>query len=163
MSSPPVNQKSFKLINRISETFSMAISNFAYATTLLFRLSFRIGFITSPQISVQAVTNLIIKRIRIIISQVKLIANITQTINAKKISFVINFRQIVSNTLLVPFKLGITAISSARQKIVSTILIKKVVITASPTLATFFSLGYYDPETLGDLDGLTLGEMDCTT
>lgn len=160
---PPVNQKTFNLVNRVSKSFDLLINNFAYAATLLFRVAFKIGIVLSPTFALKFITTINLRRIKIIVSQTKLITSITQTINARRIKFVFTMKERLKAISTISLRLRMTPVSKAIQKVISTITIKKITINAIPVLAQFFTLGYYDPQTLGDLDTLTLGEMDYTT
>lgn len=160
---PPVNQKTFNLVNRVSKSFDLLISNFAYVATLLFRIAFKIGITFSPIFALKVIATINLRRIRIIVSQTKLITSITQTINARKVRLIYTMRETLKAVSTISLRLRMTPVSKAIQKVVSSIIIKKVVLTINPTLAQFFTLGYFDPQTLGDLDALTLGEMDYTT
>ena len=160
---PPVNQKSFTLINRVSKTFPIIIANFAYAATLLFRIRDKIRLTFSPIFYINFIYTLTLKRIRLIISQVKLITKPTQTINLRRVRLIVVARERLKAVTTIYGRIRLTILSSARQKLVSSIVIKKIVLTISPTLAQFFTLGDFDPETLGTLDVQTLGEMDYAT
>ena len=89
--------------------------------------------------------------------------SITQTINARRVRIIYVAKERMKAVVTILLKNRITFISKAIQKLVSTIVIKKIQIIATPILAQFFTLGYFDPQTLGTLDVLTLGEMDYTT
>lgn len=160
---PPINKKTFSLINRVSKSFDLIVDNFAYAATLLFRIAFRITMTFSPKFILGFVTSINLRRIRLIISQVKLRVSITQTINARRVRILYNIRERLKavSTILMRVRVGFS--SKAIQKAFSSIIVKKVVLILDPTLAQFFTLGNFDPDTLGDLDSLTLGEMDYTT
>lgn len=160
---PPVNQKTFNLVNRVSKSFDLLINNFAYAATLLFRVAFKIGMVLSPTFALRFVTTINLRRIRIIVSQTKLITSITQTINARRVKFVFTMKERLKAVSTISLRLRMTPVSKAIQKAVSSIIIRKIVLTINPILAQFFTLGDFDPQTLGDLDALTLGEMDYTT
>jgi len=159
---PPVNQKTFSLVNRVSKSFDLLINDFAYAATLLFRIAFKIGTSFSPTFALAAFTTINLRKIKLIISQVKLITSITQTINARRVRLIYTMRERLKAVSTISLRLRMTPVSKAIQKAVSSIIIKKVVLTIDPTLAQFFILGDFDPQTLGDLDALTLGEMDYT-
>jgi hypothetical protein len=160
---PPVNQKTFNLVNRISKSFDLIIDNFAYAATLLFRIAFKITLTFSPKFLIGFVSIINLRRIKLIISQMKLRVSITQTINARRVRILYIMKERASLSLINYIRLRITATTKAIQKAITNIIIKKVTITAVPILAQFFTLGYYDPQTLGTLDVLTLGQMDYTT
>lgn len=160
MASPPVNQKTFSLINRISETFSMRLSNFAFATTLLFRIRDKIKIVILPKFSTKMLTTINLRKVKVSIGVVKLITSIIQTINLKKISIVFTMSDRMSFLIDIYGRIRMTISSKAMQKLLSTIVIKKITLSINPVIATFFTLGYFDPEILGDLDTLTLGDMD---
>ncbi len=159
---PPVNQKTFSLVNRVSKSFDLLINDFAYAATLLFRIAFKIGMSFSPTFALAAFTTINLRKIKLIISQVKLITSITQTINARRVRLIYTMRERLKAVSTISLRLRMTPVSKAIQKAASSIIIKKIVLTIDPTLAQFFILGDFDPQTLGDLDALTLGEMDYT-
>jgi len=163
MSSIITNEKTFTLINRVSKTFSLGIKNFAYAATLLFRIRDRIRLTFSPVFAVGLFSTISLRRVRLLFSQMKLITKITQTISLRRIRITYIFRQKMASFVTIFSRIRMTIISSARQKLVSSIIIKKITLAITPTLAQFFTLGDYDPDTLGTLDTLTLGDMDYTT
>lgn len=160
---PPVNQKTFNLVNRVSKSFDLLINNFAYAATLLLQIIFRIRIIFSPTFVMKFITTINLRRIRIIVSQTKLIASLTQTINARRVRLIYTMRERLKAVSTISLILRTTLVSKAIQKAVSSIIIKKIVLITNPVLAQFFILGDFDPQILGDLDTLTLGEMDYTT
>jgi len=163
MASHPVNQKTFNLTNRISKSFDMVIDNFAYVATLLMNILFKLRIVFSPTFAIAFLTNINIRKVKLIISQVKLRVSITQTINARRVRIIYVARERIKAVVTILLRNRITFISKAIQKLVSTIVIKKIQIIATPILAQFFTLGYFDPQTLGTLDVLTLGQMDYTT
>lgn len=156
------NRKTFRLINRISKTFSFVIYNFAYAATLLFRISSKIILTFIPSFMIKPLLVLNIKRVRLIISQVKLITKITQTINIRAIRLVASTKATVKDIIVIYLRMRISFISSAKQKLITNLLIKKITLTIVPTIAQFFSLGFYDPSPLLNLDPITLGNLDFT-
>ncbi len=162
MTNPPVNEKTFDLTNKVSETFSMIISHFAFATTLLFRIRDRLRLIILPSFSMKMVSLINLRKIRLTIGSTKLITSIMQTINAKRVSFIFSIKERLSSIISIYGRIPITISSKAIQKAISTILLKKITLTINPVIATFFTLGYFDPKILGDLDTLTLGKMDYT-
>lgn len=163
MTSPPINQKTFSLVNKISKTFPIIIANFAYAATLLFRIRDRLRLSFSPSFYMNFIYTLAIRRIRLVVSQVKLTVKITQTINARRIRLVTVMKERQKAVTTIYGRIRVNLISSARQRLISSIIIKKITLAISPILAQFYTLGYFDPQTLGTLDLLTLGEMDYTT
>lgn len=160
---PPINQKTFNLVNRVSKSFDLIINNFAYATTLLFRIAFKIGLSFSPTFALKFASTINLRRIRLIISQMKLRVSITQTINVRRVRLIYVLRERLKAISTISLRLRMTPVSKAIQKAVSSIVVKKITLILNPTLAQFFTLGEFDPQTLGDLDALTLGEMDYTS
>lgn len=158
--SSPINEKSFNLYNRIQKVFSLSVAHFAFAATLLLRIRLRLQMTFAPVFAINISSIIRLRRIRILISQVKLITKITQTINLRRVHLSIFAREIIKFVITYSSKIPILIVSTARQKLVSSIIIKKIVLTINPTLAQFFTLGDYDPDTLGSMDTETLGELD---
>lgn len=154
------NKKSFNLTSVSSKTFNLILSSFDYAVTFLFRIrnKIQITFIASLINKVTQTINL--KKIKILISQVKLIVKPTQTINLKKIKFTAISKLIGKVVSVIKIKNVITFISTARQKIISSIILKKIKFTFTAILATFFTLAYHDPSTLAAMDVQTLADLD---
>lgn len=154
------NKKSFNLTSVSSKTFNLILSSFDYAVTFLFRIrnKIQITFISSLINKVTQTINL--KKIKILISQVKLIVKPTQTINLKKIKFTAISKLIGKIISIIRIKNVITFISAARQKIISYIILKKIKFTFTAILATFFTLAYHDPSTLATMDVQTLADLD---
>lgn len=154
------NKKSFNLISVSSKTFGLILSSFDYAVTFLFRINnkIKITFVSSLINKITQTVNL--KKIRILISQVKLIVKPTQNINLKKIKFTALSKLIGKIISIIEIKNVITFISSARQRIISSIILKKIKFTFTAILATFFTLAYHDPSTLAAMDIQTLGDLD---
>lgn len=158
----PINKKTFSLVNRISNSFDIIIDNFSYAATLLANFRSRIIFIILPAFVLRISYIISLKRIRLLISQIKLIVNPSQTISLRRIKITYFARERLSNFLTIFARLRMNPNYSARQKLATNIIIKKIILNIDPTLAEFFTLGYFDPSTLGTLDSLTLGDMDYT-
>jgi len=140
---PPINQKTFTLVNRISKSFDLIIDNFAYAATLLLNLRIRLGFLFSPTFALKVSSIINLRKIILTISQMKLIVKPTQTISLRRVRIIYSAKERLSNLLTILGRLRITAISSARQKLVTSIIIKKIVLTIDPVLAQFFTLGNF--------------------
>lgn len=154
------NKKSFNIVSVSSKAFSFILDSFDYAVTFLFRINnkIRISFIGSAIVKFTQIINL--KRIRIIISQVKLIVKPTQIFNLKKIKILISSKLIGKISSILHIKNTILFISKARQRIISSIILKKISFVFTAILATFFTLGEYDPDTLATMDIKTLGDLD---
>ena len=156
------NEKNFRLVNRISKNFQIIITNFEYAATLLFRINMKIAIGFIPTFAARISSAIRLRRIRIVISTVKLITKITQTINSRRINIAFAIRERLKAVTSIVMKHPILFVSKARQKIVSIVSEGFLHIAWVMTLATFFTLGDFGPDTLGDLDVLTLGDMDYT-
>lgn len=154
------NKKSFNLTSVSSKTFNLILSSFDYAITFLFRINNKIKIIFIVSLINKITQTINLKKIRILISQVKLIVKPTQTINLKKVRLVVISKLIGKIVSVIKIKNVITFVSLARQKIVSTIIFKKIKFTFVAILATFFTLGNFDPDTLLIMDAKTLGELD---
>ena len=154
------NKKSFNLTSVSSKTFSLILSSFDYAVTFLFRIrnKIQITFIASLINKLTQTINL--KKIRIIISQVKLIVKPIQIFNLKKIKLVAVSKLIGKIISTINIKNTIVFISKAGQKIISLIILKKIKFTFTAILATFFTLAYHDPSTLATMDVQTLADLD---
>ena len=154
------NKKSFSITSVSSKTFSLILSSFDYAVTFLFRINnkIKITFVASLINKITQTINL--KKIRILISQVKLIVKPTQVVNLKKIRLSIILRLVGKIISTIRIKNVITFISSARQKVISSIVLKKIKFTFTAILATFFTLAYHDPSTLAAMDIQTLADLD---
>ncbi len=163
MANSPINKKTFSLTVIQSKTFSVFINGFQYATSMFFRIFFKIPitFVGSALAKISPTIN--VKRVRLVISQMKLITKITQTISAKRVRVTVFYRERGKIATTIYGRLRITPVLKAIQKSVSNINLRKVILTISPTLAQFFTLGVYDPTTLGTQDTKTLGQMDYTT
>lgn len=154
------NEKSFKIVSVSSKTYNLILSSFDFAVTFLFRIrnKIKITFLASLVSKVTQTFNL--KKIKIVISQVKLIVSQTQTLNLKKIRLNISSKLIGKVVSIIKVKNVILFISKARQRIVSSIILKKIKFGFTAILATFFTLAYHDPSTLSVMDVQTLGELD---
>lgn len=158
-----VNEKTFKLVNRISKSFSLYLSNFAPAATLLFKLKYKISVLISPRFIMKMATIINLRKVKISYGTAKLISSVIQSLSLKKIKIDFFISEQVYNFLSIDQKTILSIVSKAVQKVSSSIVIKKIKLTIDVVVASFFSLGDFDFEILGDLDGLTLGEMDYTS
>jgi hypothetical protein len=157
----PVNKKSFNLTNRITKSFGLIISNFAVADTIFFKIRdrVRITFVSSIISQITAVS-INVKKVSLVISQMKLTSKLTQTLDLKRISVVYSIKERMGAVVAFSLRFPMVIISKAQQKAITSLTIKKIQVLISPILATFYTLGTYDPQTLGTLDTKTLGEMD---
>ena len=94
------------------------------------------------------------------ISQVKLIVKPTQVFNLKKISIQALSKLIGQLFATININNSIFFISKAIQRVITSVIIKKIRFTFTAILATFFTLGDYDPDTLLVMDTETLGDLD---
>ncbi len=154
------NKKSFNLTSVSSKTFNLILSSFDYAVTFLFRINNKIKITFVASLINKFTQTINLKKIRILISQVKLIVKPTQTVNLKTIRLVAISKLIGKIVSVIRIKNVITFISTARQKIVSSIILKKIKFTFTAILATFFTLAYHDPSALSAMDIQTLADLD---
>ena len=154
------NKKSFNLTSVSSKTFNLILSSFDYAVTFLFRINNKIKITFVANLINKFTQTINLKKIKILISQVKLIVKPTKTVNLKTIKLVAISKLIGKIVSVIKIKNVITFISTARQKIVSSIILKKIKFTFTAILATFFTLAYHDPSTLAVMDIQTLADLD---
>lgn len=154
------NKKSFSLTNISSKSFNIILSSFDFAVTFLFRIKNKIKIVAISS-AIQKISQTIsVKKIKIIISQMKLITKITQTFNVKKVKFSFISKAILSSFSTINIKNTISFISKLTQKANTTIILKRIKIIVVPLFAQFFTLGTYDVQTLGTMDIVTLGNLD---
>lgn len=156
------NEKTFRLVNKVSQSFSMIVTNFQYVATLITNIRLKLNLAFVPLLQMKLITIMRLRKIRLTISQMKLIANMVQTISSRRINILTTLRQRMKAVVVIYTRLPITFISKARQKLVSIIAGGKLLIAATPNLVQLFLLGRYDPDTLGTWDASTLGAMDYT-
>lgn len=154
------NKKSFNLTSVSSKTFALILSSFDYAVTFLFRINNKIRMTFVASLINKFTQTMNLKKIRILISQVKLIVKPTQTVNLKKIKITALSKLIGKLVSVIKIKNVITFVSTARQKIISSIILKKIKLTFTAILATFFTLAQHDPSTLATMDIQTLADLD---
>lgn len=157
------NTKTYSVITRSSKTFNLLISGFRSATTFIFRIRDKVSIAFVSTLASKISTTMNLKRIRMIVSQVKLTTKMTQTINSKRISITYIFRQRMKSVATIYSYSPILFSSKVQQKILSSIKQGILSIGISPTLASFYTLGDHDAKTLGEMDLLTLGELDYET
>ena len=156
------NEKTFRLVNKISQSFSIIVTNFQYAATLITNIRLKLNLTFVPLLQMKLVTVMRLRKIRMTISTMKLIANMVQTISSRRINILTTLRQSMKAVVIIYVRQPITFVSKARQKLVSIISNGKLTLDATPNLVQLFLLGYFDPDTLGDWDASTLGAMDYT-
>ena len=120
------NKKSFNLTSVSSKTFSLILSSFDYAVTFLFRINNKIKITFVASLINKFTQTINLKKIRILISQVKLIVKPTQSVNLKTVRLVAVSKLIGKIVSVVRIKNVITFVSAARQKIISSIILKKI-------------------------------------
>ena len=161
MANLPVNKKSFNLVNVVSKSFNIAVSGFTFATSLFFRVAMKIPISFMSSIIAGVSSTVRLRRIRISAVS-KLIGSQVQTISLRKVRLTSSLKASISNTMAMVQKIPIVYGMSGIVKTITSVS-WKLPIDFDPTLATFFTLGYYDPDTLGTWDASTLGDMDYTT
>jgi len=154
------NKKSYNISIRTSQAYTFIISGFQFATSLFFRIRDHIVITFVPKFTTKMVTNINLRKIKLVISQMKLIANMTQTISLRTVKINYTMRDIMKFVTTIYIRNPITFISSGIQKITSTMNTGILGIDFNPTLANFFTLGDNDPDTLGTMDTETWGDLD---
>jgi hypothetical protein len=120
---------------------------------------FKIKINFNPKLITKAVT--IIKQGKLKINYVaEILLKPTQTIAVKKISFVFTPKEILKGFVTITIKQPMVFVSKAIQKATTHIAGGKLVLILNATPASYFTLGHFDPSSLGTLDSLTLGDMD---
>ena len=162
MANLPVNTKSFNLANIASKAFNVVVSGFQFVTSLFFRVrsTIAIDFVFLSIASASVINR--IRRVKLT-TTTKLIGSQIQSINLRKIKLLAVMTTKGSDAMTFFLRLPVLYVSSAIQKLVSSVKAGIHNLDISPTIAVFFTLGYYDPDTLGTWDASTLGAMDYTT
>lgn len=154
------NSKSFNLINRISKSFDLVVEGFQFATSIFMNIRFKIPITFISSAIAKIVTTINLRRVKITISQTKLIGKIVTGISLRKVRLNFSMKERGKIVTTIYGRIRISFPTKAIQKIVAGINLRKVVLTIVPTIATFFTLGYYDPSTLATMDTETLGDLD---
>lgn len=154
-----INKKTFTLINRINQSFDIAINNFAFAITFIFHIKPKIAISYIMSLISNAITYINLKTIRISYIP-SFIANLTQTINNKTIKIIYSISERMNFVTTINIRNTILFVSNAVQNVITIMHNGKIHIIANPTIAVFFTLGTYDPSTLTTLDTSTLGALD---
>jgi hypothetical protein len=156
------NKKVLSFIVKRSKEFSVSLYGFVYAATLFFRIVNSISITILPQFTTKLVSTINQGRVNLA-TVFRQVGNIVTAINLKKVNLIISVKETGKIRTTIYLRNEIVFISSALQKIVSSVKTGKLSLLISPILATFFTLGTYDPTTLGTQDVKTLGTMDYTT
>ncbi len=157
------NKKSFitKLVS--SKSFTFILDNFDYAVTFLFRIKQRIPITFISHANLGSVSNIVLKKVKMVVSNSKLIGKVVSNITLKKVKLGLVAREI--GKILFPItlkKIKLNAISRVIQKVVSSFGIKKIKIGFVGIYGTFYYLSTYDPQTLATMDSQTLSQLDFT-
>lgn len=156
------NKKTLSMKIKSSKAYSIALYGFVFAATLFFRVRTSISVTILPQFITQLVTVLREGKLSIV-AVMKQTGKIVTVINSKRISLVISASEIGKLVTDIAYSSPISFVSSAVQKLITTMKTGKLTLAISPTLASFFLLGTYDPTTLATQDVKTLGAMDYTS
>jgi hypothetical protein len=159
-------QFNFNLQLRATKVFELIIKNFNisdswFATLKVKRIKFTI---TATSLLINIVNTLKIKKIKFTVtnSLVKLQQRLPMTMVVKKIKFtpVVRYLERLIQTLVVK-KITLTAPMRQILRVVTSVLaVKKIKITAYPTVASFYLLSYWDPYYLSDMDSSNLVDLD---
>lgn len=153
------NRTQFRLVKNLSTSFSLIAYQLSIAATLLFRIRDKVVITFVPSFIEKIATTLRVKRPRLTFLM-KLSQNFPVTINSKKVRITYTMKQRIKLATIITFHSPMTFVSKLLQKSSTTINNGKVAITYTPTLAKFYTLSVFDPETLATLDTNTLADMD---
>lgn len=156
-----VNIKAITMKLKSSQAYSIALSGFVFAATLFFRIRNTIRVTILPQFVTQMFTTIREGKLNLTIA-VKQVGQLVTIIESKRVTLIATASEIGQLITDISFLHPITIVSSAIQKLISTMNTGKLSLLVTPTLASFFLLGTFDPQTLGTLDTNTLGDMDYT-
>jgi len=159
-------QFNFNLKLNPTRVFELIIKNFNisdswFATLRVKKIKFTISAVS---FLINLVSNLKIKPLKITAtnSLVKLLQRLPTTLVIKKIKFtpIVRYLERLVQTLIVK-KITLTAPLRQILRVVTSILvIKKIKITANPTVASFYLLSHWDPYYLSDIDNEYLIDLD---
>ncbi len=156
-----INQKSYSLITRISKTFSVYLSNFPIISTLLAKIKHGVRMQFTVFASQRLASNVSSKRIRLLISSVKLGQTILANIRQGKSAIYYTLSQTTNGASLIAEKtIKLYLTSRLWQKVYSLTKIKGIRLSLSPIYGSFFLLSAFDAGALSVKDGSTLASMD---
>ena len=159
-----LNQKSFTLYKNVSKAFTLIGAGLSLATTFIFRNIMKIrGSYTMAFVGKASLFGTI-KRIKMTFSSVKLSTKITQGFSIKRIKGTYSIKeQLKSLATIKLYRVVGSYVFRLTQKSSLSMTMHRLVGSFTPTIATFYALSYFDPQSLSALDALTLGEMDYVT
>ena len=151
----------FILVIKNSSKFVLQLVNYVTAETLFTVLKIKVKATAYLTSIMEMSTNLKIKIKMPSSLHVILFSSTTTNIRIKMSSFLSS----VISSLATSAKITIKSlvVSHALLYSNSTLHAGNIKMPANLLLGTFYTLGYYDPDTLGSLDSSTLGSMDFTT
>lgn len=144
-----------------SQAYSIALSGFVFAATLFFRIRNTIVITILPQFSMKMVTSIRAGKLNVT-AVLRQTGQLVTTLTLKKITLVAIANEIGKLVTDIAFLSPLIFVSSAIQKLIVPLKTGKLSLLITPTLASFFLLGTFDPTTLGTQDVKTLGAMDYT-
>ena len=159
-----LNQKSFTLYKNVSKAFTLIGANLSLAATFIFRNIMKIRGSYTMKFIENSYLNGKIKKIKMTFSSMKLSTKITQPLSIKRIKGAYSIKETLKALSTIKlYRVVGSYVFILAQKSSLTMSMHKLVSSFSPTIDTFYTLLYFDPQTLSVLDALTLGEMDINT
>jgi hypothetical protein len=157
-----MNQKNFSIINRISKSLSLYITDFPYVITLLFRISDRMVLTFTPIVAMIFSSTIIIKRVRLTISSVKFTEKPVATIKGGIVRLAYTIKESLKITYALEILGQIIDFGMSLIQKANTTIVQQMPLSATMLLASFNTLGMFEVIDLGTLDSETLGDMDYT-
>ena len=156
------NKSSFNLVFRNKSSFSFALTGFVFAVTFFFRIRERINIEIVPSLISKLFTTVKGGIIRNSYTM-KIQQKVTQVISARRVKVSYVMKQRMKNVIADTMKIPIVFSLRERQKVQTLIKTGILSISIIPILALFYTLGDYDPDTIGSMDATTLGDLDFST
>jgi len=154
-----MNKKSFNLYRKISSSFNFIISGFSVVSSwvMILRIKLRLSPVVSL-IGKMLVTNK--EKLRLVISSPLLAYKVLSTVKGGKtpLTFISRLRARLVQTFTILDNIVLNM--KLRIRLQFTNNIHRIKLVADASVETFRKLLEFDPEILGDLDVLTLGDMD---
>lgn len=157
MTSP--NKQTFNLSLLKEKAFDLIIAGTAAVDTFIFNIRQKTT-ITFLSTAIFKVALPIKSKVRVIISQVKLTVKPIQSINARKMTISVIFRQIGKLAVSLTSTNTITFVTKATQKLVSGIIVSHPILTLNPIVASFLPLSTHDVKDLSVMDVEDLVDLD---
>jgi hypothetical protein len=148
-----------------THVFEMVIENFNQSLAWVLKLKIKkIKFVAILKGLLKLVSTLKIKKIKFTINNnlVELLSRIISNVKIKKIKFsvIVSGLENIIQTLSIK-RIKFTILLRQLLSVVDGFIkINKITVSASATVAVFYTLSYFDPYYLSDLDDMYLSDMD---